>query len=196
VIRIAEGNRVRLRIRDKEDLDFLYEFWNNINWYGEFEQILPQMSKTELAKRIENPHEGALNEVVQWTWFIIEKKDGTKIGAIIHFLTQPDGMIRVGYALVPSEREKGFGTEALQIMVDYLFLTREVMRIGAETDVRNKVSQRILEKVGFKREGTIRKATFLRGEWTDDYVYGILREEWKKPGILKKTAPKSHAREK
>ena len=184
VIVVLEGKSIRLRLRDKEDLDFVYEFWNNVDWYGKYEAIQPQMSKAELAKRIENPHEGAFNEVVQWTWFIIEKKDGTKIGAIIHFLVQPAGRVEVGYALVPSERGKGYGTEALQIMVDYLFLTKNVERIEATTDTRNSASQRILEKVGFKREGTIRKSGFCRNEWVDDCLYGILREEWKEPKIL------------
>jgi RimJ/RimL family protein N-acetyltransferase len=42
----------------------------------------------------------------------------------------------------------------------------------------------VLEKIGFKREGTIRKSGFSRNEWTDDHLYGILREEWKEPKIL------------
>jgi RimJ/RimL family protein N-acetyltransferase len=86
--------------------------------------------------------------------------------------------------LVPSERGKGYGTEALGIMVDYLFLSKEVMRIQVQTDVRNAVSQKVIEKVGFKREGTLRKDFFMRGEWVDAYIYSILREEWKEPKIL------------
>jgi RimJ/RimL family protein N-acetyltransferase len=117
---------------------------------------------------------------------VIEKKEGTKIGFILHFTVQPAGIIEVGYALIPSEMGKGYGTEALQTMVDYLFLTREIMRIQATTDPRNKPSRRILEKAGFKMEGTIRKSGFCRGEWVDDCLYSILREEWKEPKILTK----------
>jgi RimJ/RimL family protein N-acetyltransferase len=47
-----------------------------------------------------------------------------------------------------------------------------------------------LEKVGFKKEGTLRKNFFVRGEWRDAYLYSILREEWKEPKILTKTAQK------
>jgi RimJ/RimL family protein N-acetyltransferase len=172
-------------MRDKQDLDFFWEFWNNINDYGEYEAIQPQISKAEAEKRIESPSSGS---GVEWTWFVIEKKDGTKIGFIIHFLVQPIGEMRVGYALISSERGKGYGTEALQIMVDYLFLTREIMRIQASTDVRNKASQRILEKAGFKKEGKMRKAGFVRGNWGDEYVYGIIRPDWKEPKILTKKA--------
>jgi len=61
------------------------------------------------------------------------------------------------------------------------------MRIQAQTDQRNVASQRVLEKAGFKKEGTLRKNFFMRGEWTDDYIYSILREEWKEPKILTRT---------
>jgi RimJ/RimL family protein N-acetyltransferase len=44
-----------------------------------------------------------------------------------------------------------------------------------------------LEKAGFKKDGTMRKYFFLRGELRDVYVYSILREEWKEPKILTKT---------
>jgi RimJ/RimL family protein N-acetyltransferase len=85
---------------------------------------------------------------------------------------------------VPSERGKGYCTEATQLMVDYLFLSKDTMRIQAQTDPRNIASHKVLEKVGFKKEGTLRKSFFMRGEWRDAYIYSILREEWKEPKIL------------
>ena len=74
------------------------------------------------------------------------------------------------------------------ILVDYLFLSRELMRVQATPHVSNIVSQRVLEKVGFTKEGIIRKSSFNRGKWCDDCLYSILREEWKEPKILTKTA--------
>jgi ribosomal-protein-alanine N-acetyltransferase len=50
--------------------------------------------------------------------------------------------------------------------------------------VRNVGSQKVLEKAGFKKEGTIRKLFFLRGQLRDACLYSILREEWKEPKIL------------
>jgi RimJ/RimL family protein N-acetyltransferase len=92
--------------------------------------------------------------------------------------------------LVPSERKKGYATEATQLMVDYLFLSKEIARIQAIVDVRNKTSQRVLEKAGFQREGTVRDGYFNRGEWRSEYLYGILRKEWKEPKILTKNQMK------
>jgi RimJ/RimL family protein N-acetyltransferase len=73
-------------------------------------------------------------------------------------------------------------------MLDCLFLSRDVGRIQAQTDPRNVASQKVLEKAGFKKEGTLRRNLFTRGEWRDAYIYSILREEWKEPKILTKTA--------
>jgi len=100
------------------------------------------------------------------------------------------GAITIGYAIEPSEHGKGYGTEALQLMVDYLFLAKEIHRVQANTDPENKASQRILEKVDFEKEGISRKGNFVRGEWRDEYHYAILREEWKEPKILTTTSSK------
>jgi RimJ/RimL family protein N-acetyltransferase len=76
------------------------------------------------------------------------------------------------------------------MMVDYLFLSREVMRIQACTDTRNLASQKVLEKAGFKKEGTMRQYLFMRGQHRDACLFSILRGEWKEPKILTKASPK------
>jgi len=167
---------------EKEDLPLFVEWVNKPEVFGEYNP-LHQMSKTEAEKMLDNP-----SDIKP---FIVEKKDGSKIGFIVHFHVLHLGtgakQLEIGYSLVPSERGKGYGTEALGIMVDYLFLSKDVMRIQAQTDQRNAASQKILEKAGFKKEGTLRRNFFMRGEWTDDYIYSILREEWKEPRILTKS---------
>ena len=69
-------------------------------------------------------------------------------------------------------------------MIDYLFLTRDIVRIQAVVNADNQSSQKALEKAGFKREGRLRKALWVRGVWKDSYIYSILREEWKEPKLL------------
>ena len=173
---------MNLRVMEKDDLPLFVEWVNKPEVFGEYNP-LHQMSKTEAEKALDNP-----SDIKP---FIVEKKDGSKIGFIVHFhvlhLGTGTKQLEIGYTLVPSERGKGYGTEALEIMVDYLFLSKDAMRIQAQTDQRNVASQKILEKVGFKKEGTLRKNFFMRGEWTDDYIYSILREEWKEPKILTRT---------
>ena len=177
---------MNLRVLEKEDLPLFVEWVNKPEVFGEYNP-LHQMSRTEAEKMLENP--------LELKAFIIEKKDGSKIGFIAHFhvlhLGTGTKQLEIGYTLVPSERGKGYGTEATQLMVDYLFLSKDVMRIQAQTDQRNIASQKLLEKVGFKKEGMLRKNFFMRGEWTDDYIYSIIREEWKEPKILTKKVEKS-----
>jgi RimJ/RimL family protein N-acetyltransferase len=117
--------------------------------------------------------------------FFVEKKDGTKIGVVGVF---PVGDLwEIGFTLIPAERGKGYGTEAVTIIVDYLFLSRDLVRIQATTDLRNTTSQSLLEKTGFRKEGIVRKSMFIHGEWRDLMLYSILREEWKEPKILTRT---------
>ena len=163
---------------EKEDLPLFAEWLNKPEFYGEYNP-LRQVSRTETEKMLETP--------IELKPFIIEKKDRNKIGFIAYYKELWGGQLEIGYALVPSERGKGYCSEAVEIMVDFLFLSRDVVRIQAHTDVRNLASQRVLEKNGFKREGTLRKGLFARGEWRDWFIYSILREEWKEPKALKKT---------
>jgi RimJ/RimL family protein N-acetyltransferase len=176
---LLEGKSVNLRVAEKDDLPLIVEWINRPEVSGEYNP-LHQMSKTEAEKMLDNP--------TDIKPFIVEKKDGSKIGFIVHFhvihLGTGTKQLEIGYALLPNERGKGYGTEALEIMVDYLFLSKEVMRIQAQTDLRNAASQKILEKVGFRREGILRKNFFMRGEFRDNYLYSILREEWKEPRVL------------
>jgi RimJ/RimL family protein N-acetyltransferase len=176
---LLEGKNIRLKLGDKEDLDFFVGFWNNLDYYGDYEPIMEQMTKAEAEKRLADASKTA--------YFIIQKKDGTSIG-LTALYGQSSGSITLGYAIEPSEHGKGYGTEALQLMVDYLFLAKEIHRVQANTDPENKVSRHILDKVGFKKEGVARKSSFVRGQWRDEYRYSILREEWKEPRILTKTA--------
>ena len=86
--------------------------------------------------------------------------------------------------LLPSERKKGYSTEAVEIIVDFLLLSRDIVRIQAYTDFRNVASHKVLNNANFKKEGVLRKFRFVRGERKDYAVFSILREEWKQPRII------------
>jgi ribosomal-protein-alanine N-acetyltransferase len=173
VFKVLEGKTVNLRVVEKEDLLFLKEWRNNLEFTGQFQSV-----SQETMKDLEKQY----GDLVDEKWFFIEKKDGTKIGTMSHksvFKIQ-----EIGSALLPSERGKGYCSEAVMIMVDYLFLSKDIPRIQAHTDARNVPAQKVLEKAGFKKEGTFRKEYFVRGEWRDSCIFAILREDWKEPKIL------------
>ena len=178
---MLEGKNVRLRVVEKEDLPLITEWMNNPDFWGEYFSPT-QRTRTEVEKTFEN-------NPLEYKQFLIEKKDGTKVGAIVHFnaLAPYGKTLEIGYALLPGERGKGHCTEAAMIMVDYLFLSKDVACIQATTDVGNVASQKVLAKTGFKKEGLLRKRFFSNGEWRDTVMFSILREEWERPKILTKT---------
>jgi RimJ/RimL family protein N-acetyltransferase len=55
----------------------------------------------------------------------------------------------------------------------------DLNRVQAETDTRNVASARVLEKLGFVREGTLREDCVVNGEVSDSWVYGLIRREWR-----------------
>ena len=172
---MLEGTKTNLRIIEKQDLILIKEWTNDLHIDGEYSPIL-QETINDLEKQYDSLKEGQ--------WYFIEKKDETKVGFIIHILSG-SGIPGIGYAIIPSERGKSYGTEAVKIIVDYIFLTKSVVRITAKTHPDNIASHKVLEKAGFTKEGIIRKEMFFRGKWNDSALFSILREEWKETKILK-----------
>ncbi|CAG7882056.1 unnamed protein product [Brassica rapa] len=70
---------------------------------------------------------------------------------------------------------KGIATRAVSIAVPQVFNDLpHVLRLQAFVQTQNKASQRVLEKVGFQREGLLRKYSYLKGEIHDVFVYSLL----------------------
>ncbi len=78
--------------------------------------------------------------------------------------------------------KKGYTTEALTRILDFGFNDLKLHRIEAGCVVENIASSKTLEKAGFTREGMKRKKLPIRGEWKDNYFYGILEEDFNKTG--------------
>jgi RimJ/RimL family protein N-acetyltransferase len=175
---LLEGKNVNLRTVEKEDLPLLLDWFDSLEFAGKYNPLHAQEPRAEFEKRYDKLGS-------EEKWFLIERKDGSKIGFIGQFAVR--SYWEIGYVLIPSERGKDYCTEAVQLMVDYLFLSKDIVRIQAGTHIENVASQKVLEKAGFKREGLMRKEMFAWGKWADTYIYSILREEWKEPGILTRT---------
>ena len=89
----------------------------------------------------------------------------------------------IGFTLSPQHQGHGYATEAVRLLVNYLFSERGKHRIAAWCDPRNAASVALLERLGMRREGHLRQSTWAKGEWTDDLVFGLLSAEWQpRPG--------------
>ncbi|MFD4263505.1 GNAT family N-acetyltransferase [Streptomyces sp. NPDC058534] len=84
----------------------------------------------------------------------------------------------LGYCLDEAMWGHGYATEAAHAVLRWAFDTLDLNRVQAEADTRNAASARVLEKVGFVREGTLREECVVNGEVSDTWVYGLLRREW------------------
>lgn len=73
---------------------------------------------------------------------------------------------------------KGFATEAVESVLRWAFATLDLNRVQSEADTRNAASARVLEKLGFLREGTLRENCIVDGDVSDSWVYGLLRRDW------------------
>lgn len=84
----------------------------------------------------------------------------------------------LGYCLGEAAWGHGYATEAARALLGWAFDTLDLNRVQAETDTRNLASARVLEKVGFVREGTLREDCVVDGDVSDSWVFGLLRREW------------------
>jgi [ribosomal protein S5]-alanine N-acetyltransferase len=80
----------------------------------------------------------------------------------------------------PHYRKRGYSTEASILLINYCFDKLKFHKVYADTDPSNKISQRNLKKMGFKLEGVIRDRRKIKGKWTDELDYGLLKPELKK----------------
>ena len=84
----------------------------------------------------------------------------------------------MGYCFDDAAWGHGYATEAARALLQWAFDTLEMNRVQAETDTRNAASARVLEKLGFEREGTLREDCVVNGDVSDSWVCGLIRREW------------------
>ncbi|MBA2476340.1 MAG: GNAT family N-acetyltransferase [Actinobacteria bacterium] len=95
----------------------------------------------------------------------------------------PAGVYEIGISLLPVERGRGAGTEAVRTLVRYLFDEADAHRVQASTALTNSAMRRVLEKLGFGFEGVLRE--FMPapdGARVDYALYAITRSDWNGAG--------------
>jgi len=84
----------------------------------------------------------------------------------------------IGYVFNPAYHGRGLATEAAEALLRLGFDGLGLHRIVARCDARNVASARVMEHIGLRREAHFVQNEFLKGEWTDELVYAMLRSEW------------------
>ncbi|NLL71808.1 MAG: GNAT family N-acetyltransferase [Epulopiscium sp.] len=100
------------------------------------------------------------------------------IGCIELRINEKHNKASFGYVLNRHYWNKGYMTEALQLLLDLSFTKLELNRIESTHYVGNEASGQVMKKCGMKYEGTGRQEVKIKGIYYDVVHYGILREEW------------------
>lgn len=171
---MLKGKLVNLRPTQKEDLKELYELDQNTELvqFGN-----GRWSPSPLAKW-EKDFEKDL-EKDEFPWFVIVA-DGKLIGGIgLHHRELRDGSTQFGIGIYhPDYVGKGYGREAISLLLDWAFFDQNWRRVWLEALSVNPRAIATYRALGFVEEGRLRKHTFFRGEYVDVMQMGMLREEW------------------
>jgi RimJ/RimL family protein N-acetyltransferase len=135
---------------------------------------LPQLRAEIAAQRIQDLYRGR-GDRFQWVVLVAERPAGW----ITMVLTNWEhGLAEIGYALSSEYQRQGIMQRALEQILAELFLRAPLERIEARCAVGNTASQRVLERMGFTREGRLRGYFVLDGVRVDNYLYAILRSDY------------------
>ena len=172
-----EGPRIRLRPPEPGDLSLLFRWLNDPEAIAPWDRFEVE-SYRALEEALHHAPEDDLSLAPRF--LMLRKPEDVPIGVVGYFSSyRALDTMDVWYAItLRDQRGQGLGSEAVELLVDYLFSHRMLERVGATTDVENPASVRLLEKLGFRREGTLRRALFHHGTWHDVAVFGRTRSEW------------------
>jgi aminoglycoside 6'-N-acetyltransferase len=116
-------------------------------------------------------------------WFqfaVTESVSGELLGDVAAGTDGDDPRLaEVGFTFARAHQGRGYATEALTAVLDHLLRGRGKHRVSATCDARNAASVALLERVGMRREAHHLQNAWWHGEWTDEYVYAVLADEWR-----------------
>ncbi len=106
---------------------------------------------------------------------------GTLIGGCsLNARSRPEyATVEIGYCLAPDVWRHGYGAEVAAALCEFGVRVAGRHRVFALIDPENIASIRLVDRLGFRREGHLRKDALIRGEWRDSLVYALLAEEWR-----------------
>lgn len=174
-----ETERLILRPIEKTDAEAVFSYRSDA-WINRYQGWIPA-SISDVHYFINYKVSPEINLPGTWVQFVLIKKDTNElIGDIgVHFLASDTFQVEMGCTLNKLYHGKGYATEALKQMIRHLFEQLNKRRITASIDPRNESSIKLYEKLGFRKEAHFRESIYLNGEWVDDLVYALLKNEWK-----------------
>ncbi len=170
-------DRLFLRQVSLDDLFAMYEIKSNpkvTNQYGREPHSSFIQTETWIRLLLDN-----FRDKESLYWKIINREDNRIAGSITLWNMELESRVaEVGYELHPDFWKKGIMQEALKCIIDWSFETFKLNRVEACPIQGNSSSIKLLERTGFKLEGTLKERVHFHGKFLDQYYYAILRKEW------------------
>ncbi len=171
------GERIMLRAFRPEDADPLWSSMDNEEFNrltGSHGTFTREMIDAYVARQI------AADDDSRASFIISLPGDSQALGeVVINEVDHDNHSANIRIAMFDeSGVGRGYGTEAMRLMVNYGFTQMNLHRISLGVYAFNPRAIRAYEKVGFKREGVLRDDLFWGGEYVDSIVMSILAHEW------------------
>jgi RimJ/RimL family protein N-acetyltransferase len=178
------GKKVSVRHVLEEDLPELLSQINDLEGRGDYSSKLMR-APMQFQKSFEE--NGLSSE--KFEMLAIVDGQSRLVGNLVHLPTRAYTRTReLGYRIFsPNLWGQGYATEAVTLLVDYLFENRTLNRLEICMDPRNRASERIAQKCGFRHEGTMRGQVFYAGSYADAHLYGLTRADWAMRGNFSPT---------
>jgi len=169
---MIKGQKINLRLVQSKDIDELYTHICNLENRGQF---FPLTLRSEVQFKQDYATTGFWRE--QFGRFIIEDKHSDMIGSIYYFNTVLySDALELGFILFDEQfYGKGYMTEALTLMSDYLFTIKKIHRLQLGIMPDNLASIKVAEKCGYQHEATLKGFFYLDGKYHDMELYVKLR---------------------
>ena len=174
--------RLQLRRFAMEDLDDVYGYIGDpeVTRYLIVETQTRAQTRAWLEQRLAEYQKSST--MTWWPWAIVLRSENKVIGGCaLRNLDTAAGRIEIAYALAQRCWRRGLMSEALSALVEFCFARLHLYRVEAIVMPENVASCRMLEKLGFQREGVLRHRDYLKGAHHDMAMYALLREEWRAP---------------
>jgi len=171
------AERVHLRWLTPDDADALYDVFSDpdVMRYWSSPPLQDRAAAGRLLQQIQDHFER--RDLFQWGLAL--NADNRVIGTCT--LCRLDAISKraeIGFALGRAYWGCGYMSEALEALLGLAFDEMQLRRIEADVDPRNGASIRLLERLGFEKEGHLRERWLVNGEVQDALLYGLLRREW------------------
>ncbi len=136
----------------------------------------------DTEKELINAYESyisSINKNDNFDWAIKDKVTNAIIGVIgTHTINEIDNWCEIGYNLNPNFWSKGIMSEALKLVIKYLFTEADFNRIVCKCSPDNIGSYKVMEKNNMIKEGIERQSKLTKEGYKDKYVYSILKSEF------------------